>query len=206
MPKMLDRPKIDHIVRAVAAITDEKCFVIIGTGAFIASVKNVPLNMMLTRELDIYSDGADPDKLSELIDGTMGEGSPFDLAFGYYAHGVGERTAYMPSDWRSRAKLIRLSSGPEIRCLCPERNDIAISKLCAWRDKDKDWLRAGVMSGTINFDLMKARVGAIENANAPDLSTLKERLNLLQRSISTPAIDPAQRRKTRRDDEGGYGY
>jgi hypothetical protein len=47
--------------------------------------------LLTSQEADIYPLG-DPAK-SDLIDGTIGELSPFHETFGYYAHGVGPETA-----------------------------------------------------------------------------------------------------------------
>src|SRR5437763_1568132 len=40
------------------------------------------------------------------IDGAIGDGSPFDSTFGYYAHGVGPETATAPAGWQER--LVRV--------------------------------------------------------------------------------------------------
>ena len=40
------------------------------------------------------------------IDSTIGEGSPFQRAFGYDAHGVGPETAVLPEGWRNRLVLV----------------------------------------------------------------------------------------------------
>jgi hypothetical protein len=71
----------------------------IGTRAVIARLKTVPLDLMSTREIDIHAEGAeDADAIADLIDGTLGEGSPFDTNFGYYVHGSGETTACLPDE------------------------------------------------------------------------------------------------------------
>ena len=46
-------------------------------------------------EVDIYP-ATEPDK-ADLIDGALGDGSPFHRAFGYYGHGVGPDTAKAPA-------------------------------------------------------------------------------------------------------------
>jgi hypothetical protein len=44
---------------------------------------------------------------SDLIDGSIGEGSPFHETFGYYAQGVGEKTATLPKGRGERLDRIR---------------------------------------------------------------------------------------------------
>ncbi|HEX4769033.1 MAG TPA: DUF6036 family nucleotidyltransferase [Lichenihabitans sp.] len=183
----LRKQDIAHLLRSAAAITRCSAFVMVGTGAVIARGKTIPLDLMRTREIDIYALGIDDvDEVSTLIDGTIGEGSQFDEAFGYYAHGVGERTACLPEDWRTRATELRLQAPARVTCLCPETNDIALAKACAWREKDRAWLRSALLSGIISLDVMSDRAALIDNPNAPPEAELRRRLATL-RSSALPA-------------------
>jgi hypothetical protein len=62
--------------------------------------------MLRSDEADIYPRNK-PER-RELIDGAIGELSPFHDTFGYYAQGVEEGVATLPNGWKSR--LISLSS------------------------------------------------------------------------------------------------
>lgn len=149
----LKKAYIVHMIRSAAAITGCKSFVLIGIGAVIAQLRDVPLALTQTREIGIRTDGGeDAATVSDLIDGTIGEGSQFDETFGYYAHGVEEGTALMPRDWRTRAVHLPLCDQPDVACICPDVNDIAISKLCAWREKDQAWLRAARSAGLLDME------------------------------------------------------
>src|ERR1700744_295879 len=111
--KPLKKDAILHIIRASNAITNCKHFVIIGTGAVIATAKTIPATLMLTRELDIYpTDTDNPEAMSDLIEGPIGEGSKFAKEFGYWGDGVSSRTAIMPDDWKSRAKTLPIKALP----------------------------------------------------------------------------------------------
>lgn len=83
----------------------------------------------------------DPAK-ADLIDGCIGELSPFHKTFGYYAHGIGPETAVLPRNWKDR--LVRIESpntaGTIGWCLSPL--DLAVSKLLAGREKDTAFVRA----------------------------------------------------------------
>ena len=75
---MLRRRDIDHILRAAASLSGHARFVMVGTGAVIATARNIPVGMMLTEEIDIYvEDAADPDLVSDLIDASIGRYSQF---------------------------------------------------------------------------------------------------------------------------------
>ena len=181
--KFLKKEAIAHLVRAVAGVSGRSSFVMIGTGAVIAQLKHVPLDLMRTREIDIYPQGVpDAEDIATLIDGTLGEGSPFDETFGYYAHGVGERTACLPDGWEERAIAFDAPGLAGVVCLCPEVNDIALSKLCAWREKDRSWLEAGINSGVVSLDAMKARSRTISNPHAPDVTEIDRRIGSAEES------------------------
>ena len=176
--KFLRKQAIAHLVRAVAGVSGQSSFVMIGTGAVIAQLKHVPLDLMRTREIDIYPRGVPhAEDIATLIDGTLGEGSPFDETFGYYAHGVGERTACLPDDWEERAITFEAPGLAGVVCLCPEVNDIALSKLCAWREKDRSWLEAGINTGVLSLEAMRARSRTISNPNAPDGAEIDRRIS-----------------------------
>lgn len=56
----------------------------VGTGAVTATARHIPVAMMLTEEIDIYvEDAADPELISDLIDGSIGRDSQFHRRFGY---------------------------------------------------------------------------------------------------------------------------
>lgn len=178
----LDKQQIAHMLRAAAGVTGRTSFVMIGTGAVIAQKKTLALDLMRTRAIDIYViDSDEADQISDLIDGSIGEGSPFDATFGYYAHGVSERTACLPGDWASRAVRFDVPGTDGVVCICPDADDIALSKLCAWRDKDIAWLVAGLTTGLLNLAAMRNRAGNISNSNAPAPAEQARRLDHLAR-------------------------
>jgi hypothetical protein len=144
-------------------------FVMVGTGAVIATAKHIPIAMMLTEEIDIYvEDAADAEWISDLIDGSIGRDSQFHRTFGYYGDGVSSHTAIMPLDWRSRATEYVTADG-SATAICPSAEDIAIAKLCAWREKDQAWLHEAFRSGVAKADraMTLVRGGLPEAAPVP---------------------------------------
>lgn len=173
---MLRRADIDHILRAAASLSDHRRFVMVGTGAVIARAKHIPATMMLTEEIDIYADGVDdPEPISELIDASIGHLSQFHRTFGYYGDGVGPRTAVMPLDWRTRATEYKTPDGLAT-AICPSADDIAVAKLCTWRDKDQAWLREGIRAGIVNAGRATALLRTALPEEAPEPGELARRL------------------------------
>lgn len=173
---MLRRADIDHTLRAAAVLTNHARFVVVGTGAVIITARHIPAAMMLTEEIDLYADGAaDPERISDLIDATIGHGSMFHRTFHYYGDGVSPGTAIMPADWRVRATEHNVPDGGAI-AVCPSADDIAIAKLCAWREKDRDWLCAAFQSGIANTQRVAALLRTPLPGTAPAVDELERRL------------------------------
>jgi hypothetical protein len=98
------RDQMEHVLRAAAAITRERDFVVIGSQALLASVPELAPPLDQSMELDVYP--LNNPAAADLIDGSIGELSPFGETFGYYAHGVGPETAILPRAWRDRARIL----------------------------------------------------------------------------------------------------
>lgn len=64
----------------------------------LGQIPNAPADLLVSIEADVFTFRSPAD--SDLIDGSIGEGSPFHQTFGYYAHGVAEETAILPSSWK----------------------------------------------------------------------------------------------------------
>lgn len=136
----MKRHELEHVLRAAGAITGASELVVLGSQAILGSVPDAPGELLVSQEVDTYPRAA-PDK-ADLIDGTIGELSPFHETFGYYAHGVGPETAVLPPDWEAR--LVRVASAQThgVVGLCLHPIDLAVSKLVAAREKDIAFVRA----------------------------------------------------------------
>src|SRR5205085_858891 len=119
--------QLEHIIRAAAAMTGAQRFVIIGSQAVLGQFPVAPAELLISMEVDLFSvrDPAD----SDLIDGSIGEGSPFHQTFGYYAHGVSADTAVLPEGWQDRVVSVHNVNTGGGSGLCLEVHDLAVSKL-----------------------------------------------------------------------------
>lgn len=134
----MNRQQLEHILRAASAITGATEFVIIGSQALLAPYSTPPLTLTRSLEADLFTFRSTDD--AELIDGSIGEGSPFHKTFGYYAHGVGLETARLPAGWRDRLVPLRTPNTGGATGMCLEVHDLAVSKLAAGREKDLAFL------------------------------------------------------------------
>jgi len=133
------REQMEHILRAAAAITNEREFVVVGSQALLAVEPQLPPPLNKSMELDLYPLN-DPAK-ADLIDGSIGEMSPFDETFGYYGHGIGKETAILPKHWRSRAIRVENENTGSAIGICISPVDVAASKIIAGRDKDVEFVK-----------------------------------------------------------------
>ncbi|MEQ2005947.1 MAG: DUF6036 family nucleotidyltransferase [Limisphaerales bacterium] len=130
----MQRFQLEHIIRAAAGITGAPELVVVGSQAVLGQFPNAPDELLVSIEADVFSLRSPED--SDLIDGSIGEGSPFHQTFGYYAHGVGAETAVLPAGWRERVVPVRNENTGSGTGLCLEVHDLAVSKLVAGREKD----------------------------------------------------------------------
>jgi hypothetical protein len=155
------REHFEHVVAAAANVTDEDDFVIVGSQAILGPHPGAPDTLLRSLEVDIYP-AKSPDK-ADLIDGALGDGSPFHRSFGYYGHAVGPETAKPPTGWRDR--LIRVDIPARIRsprrpvAWCLEPHDLILAKCVAGRDRDWEFARDALVAGLVNITVLLSRIG-----------------------------------------------
>ena len=149
--------EFEHVLAAAAEATGHDQFVVVGSQAILGSVKDPPEQLLESMEADIYP-LHDPDGGTQ-IDGALGDGSRFQQAFGYFAHGVGPETAKPPKGWQDR--VVRIEIPPRegsrrsqpIVAHCLELHDLVLSKCVAGRERDwqyaQEALRAELVEGSI---------------------------------------------------------
>jgi len=136
----MNRRELEHIIRAVGAIAESSAVVILSSQALLGSFPDAPAELLASQEADLYPLN-EPER-ADLIDGSIGELSPFHEQFGYYAHGVGAETAILPSGWRLRPVPICNENTRGVTGYCLHPSDVAVSKLLAGRDKDLRFVAA----------------------------------------------------------------
>lgn len=176
---LMRRDKIDHILRAAGRITGLSEFVLIGSAAIFAWRDLVPAELAVSRDIDLFAyDAPNAEDVSDQLDGAIGQASDFDLQFGYYCDGVGPETAILPNDWRDRARKYQSTQAEGVTAIVPDPNDIGLSKLCAWREKDIEWLRVAARHLIIDPAVMRERLQQMPE-RAGDVAGLARRLDAL---------------------------
>ena len=155
----VQRHELEHLIRAAGAITGAEEIIVIGSQAILGSLPDAPFLLLRSSEADLFTrrDPADAD----LIDGSIGEGSPFHDTFGYYAQGVWSDTAVLPAGWEERLVAIRNDNTRGVTALCLDLHDLAVAKLVAGREKDADFLKEMILHGLIDREVMKSRINLL---------------------------------------------
>jgi hypothetical protein len=162
----VNRLDLLHLIRAACDVLDVDEVVVLGSQAILATRTEGELPALATRsrEADIAA-WVDPDEsLSHLLAGVLGEDSAFDHSYGYFADGVSTGTAQLPLHWQGRA--IRLESQSVARArtvagVCPEAHDLCVSKLCAFREKDLEFVGALVRARIVSTSLLLDRLATV---------------------------------------------
>ena len=152
----MQRPHLEHIIRAASGITGAAEIVIIGSQAVLGQFPNAPADLLASIEADVFTFRSPDD--ANLIDGSIGEGSPFHETFGYYAHGVAEETAMLPAGWKDRLITVRNANTGNGCGLCLEVHDLAIAKLSAGREKDTSFVAELLRHDLANAELIESRL------------------------------------------------
>jgi hypothetical protein len=152
----MTRQQLEHLIRAASTIADDDEIIVIGSQSILGSHPAAPAELLVSNEADVYPKNH-PER-TDLIDGTIGELSPFHETYGYYAQGVGPSTAVLPSGWESRLVPIRNENTRWTTGLCLEPNDLVLSKYVAGRDKDLRFARVAADHALVQRDQLMKRV------------------------------------------------
>jgi hypothetical protein len=153
----MTRTQLEHLIRAAAVIADDDELVIIGSQSILGQFPHAPSSLLVSVEADLYPKNH-PER-ADLIDGTIGELSPFHDTFGYYAQGVGETTAVLPAGWQGRLVPICNENTRRATGWCLEAHDLVLSKYVARRDKDVRFIRDAIVHRLVDARILIERVG-----------------------------------------------
>lgn len=145
----MKRFQLEHIIRAGGSIADDEEIIVLGSSSILAQFPNISEEVLLSIEADVFPKNR-PD-MADLIDGSIGELSPFHQTFGYYAHGVGKETAgNLPRGWDRRLFPIRNENTGGVTGWCLEIHDLAAGKYAAGREKDHQFISSLIAHGMVN--------------------------------------------------------
>ena len=155
----MNRAALEHIIRAAAVISGDDEIIVIGSQAVLGSFPDAPASMLVSDEADVYPKNH-PER-ADLIEGSIGELSPFHETFGYYAEGAAPETALLPVGWEARLVPLHNANTRGAIGWCLEIHDLVAAKLIAGREKDVSYFDDAWRAAMISLDTLTDRIGSI---------------------------------------------
>ena len=135
----MTRDELEHAIRAACDISGDNEVYVFGSQAILGQYPEAPESLRQSAEADIAPVTAID--MVDVIDVNLGELSAFHEAFGFYVHGLAIEAAVLPVGWQERTIAVRNSKTRGNTGWCVEAHDLAMSKLVAFRDKDREFVR-----------------------------------------------------------------
>jgi hypothetical protein len=169
----MTRDQLEHAIRAAGAISGDRELYVVGSQAILGAYPNAHADLLRSLEVDI-APKHHPER-EALIEGSIGELSPFHRTFGFYVDGVDLEAIVLPDGWAARLVIVDNANTNGFRGLCLEPGDLAVSKLAAARPKDIEFVRVLLREGVVTRETIRVRLEAtpsIERSRAVHLQEL----------------------------------
>ena len=156
----MTRDQLEHAIRAACDVADDTEVWVFGSQAILGEFPDAPEDLRTSIEVDMQPKNQ-PDK-ADLVDGALGELSQFYKTYGFYVHGLLIDGATLPQRWESRAIPVidEISTSGKIGW-CVQAHDLAASKLAAYREKDRDFVRTLLIEGMIVAKTLIERINIL---------------------------------------------
>lgn len=163
------RDQLELAIRTACQIIDQTEVIIVGSQAILGSFDESQLPAEATMSvvidvLPIAKTNKETALLADLIEGVAGEFSSFEQLHGFSIDGVDLDTAVLPDGWRDRlvkvqnANTAAPAGEPRFTGWCLDKEDLCVAKLCALREKDRNFVGALLDAGLVDAALIAARL------------------------------------------------
>lgn len=167
------RDQLEHAIRTACQITGQTEVIVIGSQAILGTYPEYELPHLATRSMEvdilpITDDNNTTIELADLIVGVAGELSPFEQTHGFSIDGVDLTTAALPEGWRDRLVKVQNtntaapSGHPQFIGWCLNKEDLCVAKLCAFRPKDQNFVRALIQERLVDPIVITHRLGTVD--------------------------------------------
>lgn len=135
----MTRAELEHAIRAACDVANDTEVYVFGSQAILGQYPDAPPELRQSAEADIAPKNH-PERADD-IDAMLGELSMFHQTHGFYVHGLSLEAASLPSGWEKRAQVVQNANTQWNKGICVEAHDLAASKLVAFREKDRMFVR-----------------------------------------------------------------
>lgn len=155
----MNRTRLERLLTELSQITRDRELVMIGSQAVHAVTRDVPDEVLISRECDVLLDDQDPVVVT--IDEQLGRDSPYAAESFVHVDTVSSTFPFLPDGWEQR--LVPFGpAAPHLRCL--EIHDLVLSKLAAGRLKDWELIVVLLDRKLADLSTVRERIAAV-----PDL-------------------------------------
>lgn len=157
----MTREQLEHAIRAACEVSRDNELWIFGSQAILGEYPDAPEELRASIEVDVQPKNK-PEAVDQ-VDGVLGELSMFHQTHGFYVHGIPIESAKLPIGWEERAVCVHdpISTNGKTG-LCIEKHDLAASKLVAYREKDREFVRLLLAENMIDENILTDRIKAID--------------------------------------------
>lgn len=170
------RDQLEHAIRTACQIIGHEAVVVVGSQSILGSFTEdeLPHEATMSAEVDILplaGDDEETSRLADLIGGVAGEWSPFEQQHGFSIDGVDLQTAILPAGWRDRlvkvqnANTTAITGQPRYTGWCLDKEDLCVAKLCALREKDRNFVSALLTAHLVDLTVIATRLSAVPQAH-----------------------------------------
>ncbi len=163
------RDQLEHAIRTACQVIARTEVIVVGSQAILGTYTEdeLPAAATMSVEVDILpiaGDNEETARLADLIEGVAGEFSSFEQLHGFSIDGVDLHTAVLPDGWRDRlvkvqnANTAAPSGEPRFTGWCLDKEDLCVAKLCALREKDRNFVAALLDSRLVDGHIIAARL------------------------------------------------
>lgn len=177
----MNREQLEHAIRAAGAISGDHELYVVGSQAILGALPNAHPDLLRSMEVDLAPKNY-PER-EELIEGSIGELSPFHETFGFWVDGVEIGGIILPAGWEERAIVVDNPNTYGFRGICLEPGDLAASKLAAGRPKDLAYVAVLLREAVVSVDLLLERIGSMGALSEAERNELADRT----RALSAPS-------------------
>jgi hypothetical protein len=155
------RDQLEHAIRTACQIIEHREIIVVGSQAILGTFReeDLPPQATMSVEIDVLpiaDNNDETERLADIIERVAGELSPFEELHGFSIDGVDLTTAILPDGWRSRLVKVQNrntaapSGEPQFTGWCLSAEDVCVAKLCALREKDRNFVGALLDAGLVD--------------------------------------------------------
>jgi hypothetical protein len=166
------RDQLEHAIRAACQIIEHPAVILVGSQSILGTYTEdqLPEAATMSIEIDVLpiaDSNEETARLADLIEGVAGEWSPFEQQHGFSIDGVDLSTVILADGWRDRlvkvqnANTAAPAGEPRFTGWCLDKEDLCVAKLCALREKDRNFVAALLDAQLVDGDVITTRLRSL---------------------------------------------